>query len=294
MVKVENGQFPNGVRRARGFRVENGNSPSFSSAFVTAARSCGVQTLTEFSRGADIRIDVLSLWVHGRAHPSPENMDIAVSYLRQRGAEDEVIEGLSRHYEAYRRDRQDRYQKRNKDVAKKTRIDPHLPLGRFIDGLADVRDTTVTGLSRLFGLDGNWLNHIRVQKDMPQETFLKVLEALGRPGILTEEEMAQMEEAARNTILQIVEERGRMVPFSPISLKRHQERHQEENPACDIYTGEEAAKMLFITGTAVAQWRKRLKIPHMLLTDKDIASIRHARSPKDSNLPETLGIIATL
>lgn len=278
MVKVESGQFPNGVRKARGFRIENGNNPSFSSAFITAARSCGIRTLTEFSREADIGVDVLSLWVRGRAHPSPENMSTAVSYLRQRGAEDEVIKDLSRHYEDYRQERSDRYQKRNRGVARKTRIDPHLPLGRFIDRLADVRDTTVTGLSRLFGLDSNWLNHVRVQKAMPQETFLRVLEALGRPGILAEEEMAQMEEAARNTILQIVEERGRMVPFSPVSLKRHQERHQGNNTACDIYTGEEAAGMLLVTRTVVARWRERLGIENMLLTEKDIASIRQARS----------------
>lgn len=277
MVKTENGSFPNGVRQARGFRIENGNNPNFSSAFITAVNSCGIQTLTEFSRGADIGIDVLSLWVHGRTHPSPENMDIAVSYLKQRGAQEEVIEDLSKHYEEYRQDRLNRYQERNEGVAKKTRIDPPLPMGRFIDKLADMRGTTVTGLNRHLELHPGWLNHVRVQKDMPQETFFRVLEVFGRPGVLTEEETVQMEEAARNTILQIVKERGRVVPFSPVSLKRHQEKHQNNNPACDIYTGEEAGIQLDITGTAVANWRKRLHIENMLLTGKDIASIRQAR-----------------
>lgn len=281
MVKAERMGAPNGVKVGRGFRVENGHDPSFAGSFVAAARGCGIETLTEFSRGSGIRVDVLSLWVNGREHPSPEKMQAAVSYLAQIGAPDALIEELNGHYEAYRQERLSRYQERNIGVARKKRIDPPLPLGRFIDRLADNRGTTVAGLNRSLQFKTDWLSHIRVQKAMTQETLLKLLTALGESGVLTDEEMAQMEEAARDTILQIVEEKGRMVQVSPLSVKRH----QGQNPSCDIYTGEQAGEMLGISRPAVAKWRRRLGMA-MLLTPDNVADIRETRRGKPRFIQE--------
>ncbi len=283
MVKAERMGAQNGVKVGRGFRAENGHDPSFAGSFIAAARGCGIETLTEFSRGSGIRVDVLSLWVNGREHPSPEKMQVAVSYLTQIGAPDALIEELNGHYEAYRQERLSRYQERNIGVARKKRMDPPLPLGRFIDRLADNRDTTVAGLNRSLRFKTDWLSHIRVQKDMTEETLLKLLAALGESGALTEEEMVQMEEAARDTILKIVEEKGRMVPVSPLSVKRQ----QGDNPSCVIYTGEQAGEMLGISRSAVARWRRRLGMA-MLLASGDVAAIRGEKNGKNIQPKSTL------
>ncbi|MFI5265375.1 MAG: hypothetical protein ACHQT7_01370 [Candidatus Levyibacteriota bacterium] len=274
VVKIEHESSPSGVRRGRGLRTEIGDEPNFAGTFVEAAKGCGVKTLTEFSHGSGVIIDVLSSWVTGKQYPSPAKMKAAVSYLVERGASSEVIERLNAQYDAYRQERSDTYQKRNNSVAKRKRIHPSLPLGRFIDQLADNRNTTVSGLTRLMQVRNNFLAHTRLQKDMTQETLLKILAILEESGILTPDEKDQMEKAAADTKQQIIREKGRMIPVSTISIKRQQERHERENPSSNLLTGEEAGVELGISRVAVAHWRKRLKIENVLLTPEDLSSIR--------------------